>query len=78
MLLCRGHFFAAVFVFNVPLPVQSQLALLGTVDSIAVSYTHLMDAELIPVPGNVRINIKLFETSTGCMTEFNEKGTPLD
>ena len=37
-----------------------------------------MDAELIPVPGNVRINIKLFETSTGCMTEFNEKGTPLD
>lgn len=36
-----------------------------------------MDAELIPVPGNVRINIKLFETSTGCMTEFNEKGTPL-
>ena len=26
-----------------------------------------MDAELIPVPGNVRINIKLFETSTGCM-----------
>lgn len=32
-----------------------------------------MDAELIPVPGNVRINIKLFETSTGCMTEFNEK-----
>ena len=37
-----------------------------------------MDAELIPVPGNVRINIKLFEISTGCMTEFNEKGTPLD
>ena len=32
-----------------------------------------MDAELIPVPGNVRINIKLFETSTGCMTEFNER-----
>ena len=30
-----------------------------------------MDAELIPVPGNVRINIKLFETSTAvCLRAF--------
>ena len=37
-----------------------------------------MNALLIPAPGKVRVNIKLFEADTGRMTEFNEKGEPMD
>lgn len=36
-----------------------------------------LEAELLPVPGKVRVNIKLFEAASGRMTEFNEKGAPL-
>ena len=37
-----------------------------------------LNSLLIPVPGKVRVNIKLFEQDSGRMTEFNEKGEPMD
>lgn len=37
-----------------------------------------LNSLLIPAPGKVRVNIKLFEADNGRMTEFNEKGEPLD
>ena len=37
-----------------------------------------LNSLLIPVPGKVRVNIKLFEQDSGRMTEFNEKGEPIE
>ena len=58
---------------------QVKSVCLGHADGEAASFFSEkdMDVDLIAVPGKVRVNIKLFESVTGRMTEFNEKGEPM-
>lgn len=58
---------------------QVKSVCLGHADGEAASFFSEkdMDVDLIAVSGKVRVNIKLFESVTGRMTEFNEKGEPM-